>query len=174
VINLNLNEFDVRIREIEEEIINFLMRSQLLIGEKRSTAQIISIFITRKNLTQAKLRDLTQLSPGTISQEINYLLERNIIKEKGRISTGEYVYSMDSVVDGFIKSYLHSIKYYLKYKDIFKDMKNDMEKNKEDLKNQENFDAIYQLVNIFIKMFPIVENVIDTLKRELKTVETKE
>jgi DNA-binding transcriptional regulator GbsR (MarR family) len=153
---------------MEDEIVNYLMQSQLLIGEKRSTAQIISFFITRENLTQAKLRELTLLSPGTVSQEINYLLERNIIKERGRLPTGEYIYSMDSVTDGFIKSYLHSIKYYLKYKDDFKDIKENMEKCKNQLKDQERFDSINQLVNLFIKMFPVVEKVINILKRELK------
>ncbi|MFO7796809.1 MAG: hypothetical protein ACQERB_09170 [Promethearchaeati archaeon] len=164
---INQFEFDPEIRDIEGEIIQELLESQLLIGEKRSTALIISYFITRKNLTQTKLRELTDLSLGTVSQEINYLLERNIIKERGR-SKGENVYSMDSVKNGFIRSYLHSVKYYLKYKDDFKEMKEDLEKNREELKDQEGFEPIYQLLNLFIIMFPVVEKVIDTLKKELK------
>ncbi|TFG01613.1 MAG: hypothetical protein EU539_13865 [Promethearchaeota archaeon] len=164
---INSLEFSPEIRDMEREVIEKLLGSQLLIGEKRSTALIISYFITRKNLTQTKLRELTDLSLGTVSQEINYLLERNIIKEIGR-SKGENIYSMDSVTNGFIRSYLYSVKYYLKYKENFKDMKQDLEKNMEQLKDQEGFETIYRLVHLFIMMFPVVEKVIETLNNELK------
>ncbi|MBD3195686.1 MAG: hypothetical protein GF317_11550 [Candidatus Lokiarchaeota archaeon] len=166
-------KFNIYIREIEKEIINFLINSQLLIGEKESTARIISYFITRKDLTQAKLRELTRFSPGTISQELNYLLERTIIQEKGKTSNGEKIYSMESIIDGFIKSYLSSVEYYLEYKKNFRRIREEFDKNREFLQDQKGYDSIYQLVNLFLDMFPVIESIIAILKEKQKETQPK-
>jgi DNA-binding transcriptional regulator GbsR (MarR family) len=159
--------FDSEIKEIENEIIEFLKQSQLFLGERSSTAEILSYFITRKDLTQAKLKELTGLSRGTISQEIQYLTKRGIIHEKENTNIKAKVYTMESVITGFIKSFLYAVKDYLKYKEKFLQMKKELERQKEQLQKFENFDRLYQLIMLFLKAFPLVEEIIEMLQKKL-------
>ena len=48
-------------------------------------------------MTQKNLRELTDLSKGKISQEVNKLIHQNLISIKERSSTGQITYMMDSI-----------------------------------------------------------------------------
>jgi len=157
--------FNSDITQIEKDLVEFLTKSQFFIGEKNSTAEIISFFIARKELTQNKLKELTGLSKGTISQELNDLLNRNIIEEKEGIDTKIKRYSMNSIMDGFINSYLSAVKDYLKYKKKFSQIKLKLEQEREILQNFEEYDMIYKVINIFLDSLPITERIVEMLKK---------
>jgi len=156
--------FNSDITQIEKDLVEFLTKSQFFIGEKNSTAEIISFFIARKELTQNKLKELTGLSKGTISQELNDLLKRKIIEEKEGINGKIKIYTMDSIINGFINSYLSAVKDYLKYKKEFTQIKIKLEQEKEKLQNYEEYDTIYKFVKIFLDSIPITEKIIEMLK----------
>ncbi len=161
-------DFSQDLKDFEAEIIQFIIKSQLLIVEKSSTAEILSYFITRKRLTQSEIKELTGLSRGTISQELNNLIERNVIQETNPNNSKIIVYSMESVTLGFINSYLHSIKDYLKYKKRFIRIQKDLESKKEQFQQFDEFNGIYQLTSLYLRAFPVIESVIEKLyeKRE--------
>lgn len=162
--------YNSEVKEIENEIIEFLMQSQLFLGERTSTAEILSYFITRKELTQSKLKKLTNLSRGTISQELQYLTERNIIEEKNSSDKKEKLYIMESIIIGFINSYLYTTKNYTQNKSEFLLMKKQLTQQKEKLQEFEEFDMIYKIVNLFLAVFPLVEKIFELLKKKRDSI----
>ncbi|TXT58201.1 MAG: hypothetical protein BAJALOKI2v1_420023 [Promethearchaeota archaeon] len=170
---MSMIEFDPEIRKIEEDVVDFLIDSQILFGEKHSSALILSRFITRKDLTQAKLRELTEMSPGTISQELNSLVERGMITEKARSPRGEITYTMDSIINCLTTSFYHSIKDYLKYEKEFKQMRKDLEDYREEFKDQDAYEQIYNLIMIYLRFFPITEKVLEMLNKKQQELENK-
>lgn len=165
---MTIQTFNSEIKEFEKEIIEFLKQSQLFLGERSSTAEILSYFITRKELTQTKLKELTGLSRGTISQELQLLTERRIIQDKNTSDIKAKVYSMESVITGFINSFLYAVKDYLKYKEKFLQMKKELERQKEQLQKFKNFNRLYQLIMLFLKAFPLIEEIVEMLKEKRK------
>ena len=73
-------KFDPEIKKIENEIIKTLLNYTIFSVRGEITSTILFYFITRKNLTQFELQNLTGFSAGKISQELNEFLEFNLIK----------------------------------------------------------------------------------------------
>lgn len=157
---------NTELRKIEADVIEFLKHSQLFIGDRASKAEILSYFITRKQLTQSKLKKLTGLSRGTISQELQDLIQRKIIKEKKNNDGKVKIYVMESIIVGFINYYLYSIKEYATYKEDFLRMNEELEKQKEVLQKFEQFHEISKIIHLFLAAFPLVEEIIDLLKEK--------
>ena len=55
----------------EQEIIDFILNSVLFVIEEMKYQPIIAYLITRKELTQTELQNLTGLSSGLISEGLN-------------------------------------------------------------------------------------------------------
>ncbi|TXT63834.1 MAG: hypothetical protein BAJALOKI1v1_660015 [Promethearchaeota archaeon] len=167
--NYNI-KFNPDIKKIEHDIVQSLINSQFFVGEKESTTQIISYFITRKELTQKKLKELTSLSKGLISQELNALLKRGIIEEKQAMQNKSKIkiYTMNSIKKGFIKSYLSAVKDYLKYKDQFHRIKSELDQKREVFRKFDEYEALMGLVDLFLKSMPLTESIISMLKKKIE------
>ena len=144
----NQIEFDEEIVEVEKEIINFLITCKLFVKLKPLFIKILSFFITRKNLTQNDLQELTGLSAGTISQEINKMLENEILEVMKISESGQITYSMNSVPNAFMKFNINMIQNILKWENELKRIKNELEKNKKEFKKFKSFKGIYGFVNV--------------------------
>jgi len=157
---------NTELREIEADVIEFLKQSQLFIGDRASKAEILSYFITRKQLTQSNLKKLTGLSRGTISQELQDLIQRKIIKEKKNNDGKVKIYVMESIIVGFINYYLYSIKDYATYKEEFLLMNEELEQHREKLQKFDQYNEISKIVQLFLAAFPLVEEIINLLKEK--------
>jgi DNA-binding transcriptional regulator GbsR (MarR family) len=82
-------QFDSEIKKIEDEFIDFIVSSPLFIGEKLIFSTIKAYFMTRENLTQEELKELSGFSSGAISQELKKLLKRGLIEISNISNTGK-------------------------------------------------------------------------------------
>ncbi|MFX1295175.1 MAG: hypothetical protein ACFFD2_10035, partial [Promethearchaeota archaeon] len=85
------------IEYIEKNIIEFVMKMPLFLIGNPTYTQILGYFITRKQLTQKKIKELTNLSTGQISQGLSYLLEQNYIEFRKIKGERQIIYTMDSI-----------------------------------------------------------------------------
>ena len=74
-----IEEFDPKIKEVENNIIDFFKYQSAYSTLKDYMLIIFVYFITRKILTQSKIKDLTGLSVGKISGVVNNLIKKGHI-----------------------------------------------------------------------------------------------
>lgn len=156
-------EFDEEIVEIEKEIINFLITCKLLVKLKPIFIKILSFFITRKTLTQNDLQELTGLSAGTISQEINKMLENEIIEVMKISESGQITYSMNSVPNAFMKFNINMINSILEWENKLDRIKNELEKNKKEFKKFKSFKGIYEFINVILPLMPLYKDSLEII-----------
>lgn len=144
-------QFDPEIKKFEKQIIEFLTKTPIFLGQKSKTLTIKAYFMTRKVLSQKKLKELTGFSSGTISQEVKRLTKNRII-EKTKISrTGEIIYSMKSVVTAFLNSDIDTIKKDINLmEDDLYAFKSELENDKHELKSVKGFNKINQMISLFL------------------------
>ncbi len=162
-----IEEFDPNVKRIEEEVVHFIMEN-LFIGQKDSSSLIKSYFITRKYLTQELLEELTGLSRGTISQEINHMLDMGIIKKHSTSSTGEIMYVLDSVEYTFLHAFLNSMEEIGTIFEGITRLEQEIEAEKGDLTDLKGFDNIYELIKAFSKTQPLLNRLLKELTQKMK------
>ncbi|MFX1322303.1 MAG: hypothetical protein ACFFAQ_11745 [Promethearchaeota archaeon] len=176
MIETDLNDaidFDPEIVQIEKEIMNFLIKSRLLVKLKPIFIKILSLFITRKSLTQKDLKKLTDLSAGTISQEINKMLENGIIEVTKTSESGQITYSMNSVAISFMNFNKIVINDILKWQDELNRIKAELEKNEKEFQNIRGFKGIYDYVNIMQPIIPVYKESLEIINRLIKVHKNK-
>ncbi len=166
-------DFDPEIVQIEKEIMNFLIKSRLLVKLKPIFIKILSLFITRKSLTQKDLKKLTDLSAGTISQEINKMLENEIIELTKSSESGQITYSMNSVAISFMNFNKIVINDILKWQDELNRVKSELEKNEKEFQNIRGFKGIYDFVNIIQPIIPTYKESLEIINRLIKAHKNK-
>jgi DNA-binding transcriptional regulator GbsR (MarR family) len=172
--NSKIVDFDEEIEELEQEIVNFLLnKSYFFTGQKSAFVIIKSYFITRKHLTQEMLHNLTGLSRGTISQELNKFLEDGLIRKSHISSTGEITYTLDSVEFAFVHAFYNAQKEIVEFGRELTKLKEEIEKNKESVKDSKGFNQISQIVNLLtlsvpfsLELYKMLEEEFHDLKRE--------
>ncbi|MFX0041315.1 MAG: MarR family transcriptional regulator [Candidatus Hodarchaeota archaeon] len=169
---MNKTEFDPEIVEIEKEIMNFLIKSKLLVKLKPLLIKILSFFITRKSLTQNDLKELTGLSAGTISQEIQKMLENKIIEITETSESGQINYSMNSVPKGFMNFNKSVINNLLKWENELTRIKYELEKDKKQYKEFKGFKGMYDLINVIQPLMPLYKESLEIINN-LKSQEKK-
>ncbi|MFX1378421.1 MAG: hypothetical protein ACFFA4_04955 [Promethearchaeota archaeon] len=143
--------FDPKIIEIEKEIIDKLLNYTVFTVRGEITSTILFYFITRKDLTQSKLRKLTGFSAGKISQELNNFLEFNLIKISKY--SKPWVYSMDSVVTETFSRAINLLKANIKWEEKFLEIKKDLDNNKETLQKLNGYDKVKDFLEINLMRF---------------------
>lgn len=152
-----LQEFDPDIKEIENDIIDFFTYTPMFFGKYEIFSKTFAYFITRKTLNQKKLRKLSGLSAGKVSQEINTLLELGIIEIVDTSQTGQITYQMKSVILAFLKVSFNVLSEYMKWKKTIESLYSELEEQKEDLKNLHGYYEVLKVVKIFLEIMPIYE-----------------
>lgn len=173
-------QFDTNIKRTEKEIVNFMMKSPLFLGQDPKRILILAIFITRKRLTQRKLRELTSYhhkkpySSGTISTIINKLIEQGTIRKAEISSTGEITYEMDSVEEGLLNCNIQSLKdMTVIYEEKLREIKNSMENEKKKLHSLHGFNELYKIVSLFYNTIDFSKKMIDILDKELNALKNE-
>jgi len=145
------------LNDIESEIVKFILDCPLFVIEETKYALIMVYFLTRKQLTQDKLRKLTGLSAGMVSEGLNYFLQKGYIELLKIKGVRKRFYSLPSIVFYNYLRYYHRFnsisKQYIKLKDI----NVELEAKNKDLENLNGFDAIKKRVNEFLKAKPLVD-----------------
>ena len=140
-------KFDPDVKKIEDEIIDKFMKSSTSTARGEYTSKIMNYFLTRKYLTQRKLQELTGISAGKISQEINDLLKMGLINMDNRSSKGEITYVMDSIQSENFTRGNYLIKTALQWEDKFLMIKEELESEKENLKHLNGYNKITKVID---------------------------
>jgi DNA-binding transcriptional regulator GbsR (MarR family) len=155
------------IREIEEEIVQLLEENPLFMIEEVKYRPIFSYLITRKRLTQSRLQKLTGLSAGTISEGVNYLMEKGFIELDKVPGIRKRFYVMRSI------AYSNYLKQCQRFSAI-KDLKTNLEQIYQEMKTQEpefktlnGFQMLRDWVGDALKLFGIVESGIKLFQKAL-------
>ncbi|MBY8985540.1 MAG: hypothetical protein KGD65_10750 [Candidatus Lokiarchaeota archaeon] len=162
---------DPEIIKIEKDIVEFLQSFPLFALQKSINSTIIAYFITRKNLTQETIHQLTGFSRGIISQELKKLIEMGFIEKIKISSKGEITYSMQSATKAFLKNFLNSQKEIFDFYNEIDDLKTEMDAEKERIEKLYGYNDIYELVSLFTASLPLTVKVIEVLEKELVNME---
>jgi DNA-binding transcriptional regulator GbsR (MarR family) len=163
----NRDRFDSNIREIEKEIINYLLKSIISSARGTITSTILFYFITRKDLTQSELKDLTQYSVGKISQEIKNFVDLGVIQVSKR--SKPRIYSMESIMAETFSRAINLLKINIKWEPKLLGIKEELEIKKQELLNLDGYENIKNIVeeNLFrISGYKKVVNLWEDLKKK--------
>ena len=123
--------------------------------------EIYVYFFTRNVLTQEKIRQLTGLSLGKVSQIIGALIEINAIEELDKVKmhdiipenkSRQKIYSMNSIQISFFKSALNSGNNILKSYNHFKSLRDELKIKKSKLKNRCGYNEVLQVLENYFKL----------------------
>ncbi len=167
----NRDRFDSNIREIEKEIINYLLKSIISSARGTITSTILFYFITRKDLTQSELKDLTQYSVGKISQEIKNFVDLGVIQVSKR--SKPRIYSMESIMAETFSRAINLLKINIKWEPKLLEIKEELETKKQELLNFDGYENIKNIVeeNLFrISGYKKVVNLWEDLKKKYEKI----
>ncbi len=143
-------KFDQEVYLIEDEIVNQMTALPMFFGRDPVFIRLLTLFMTRKFLTQKMLQRITGLSAGKISEELNLLLEMDLIEKADISKKGKIIYSAESaglILYKFSKTIINRM---IKWKQDLEELKIELEKNKNLLENEKGYNRILELNNFFL------------------------
>lgn len=164
--------FIPEIKEIEKEMIQYLVQSPLFFSRSIVSKTLISYFITRKSLTQEEIYNLTGISRGKISQELNKLIQNGFIEAKPRSSvTKPIIYTMDDVETAFLKDTITILNNSMSWEKKLKQIQSELEDNQQELKKLEGYNKVLKFLNYMLPLMKYSKeklNELEVLKEDLK------
>lgn len=164
-------EFDHDVYAIEDDIHNQLAASQMFSNRDPLFIKILGLFMTRKYLTQQALKNITGLSSGKISQEVNRLLEDGLIEKAEVTDKGKITYGASSAGLILLKFSRSIINRFTKWENNIGDMKLEIENNEATLGNLKGYDQIYKLIIFLIEIVSLYKkskSIMDEVLNDLK------
>ena len=161
--NLIKLKFDPEIMEIEEAILNYFMFESAYSVLTDFSLKIYTLFLIRKVLTQEKIRKLTGLSLGKVSQVVNALLVKGYVMKVDKSKYGEIIpeeiklqtiYSMSSILDSYFTSGINAFNEMLKWEDKFKKIRKELLENKNALIKLNGYEEALKFVNDYLDIIP--------------------
>lgn len=165
-------EFDDDFKVIENDFIEFFTYTPMFFGKSDIFSKTFAYFITRKNLNQKQLRELTGLSAGKVSQEINNLLGLEIIEKIDTSETGQITYQMKSVVLAFLNVSFNVLSEYVKWKTKIESINAELENQKEVLRDFDGYEEVLKVVKIYLGVLPFYEQMYNVVFKIKKKVES--
>ena len=171
--NIDL-EFHDDIKQIEDEILDFFLYESVYSTINELTLRVYVYFITRKVLTQKKLKELTGLSVGKISQIINFLLKYEMIEKLDKKKFNDIIppnkkrqqiYSIISIQRSFFKSGIKSSFDILKYKDRFKEFQAELIADESELSTMTGYDRILDFLNGYLRLVSIIDRMVPVYEK---------
>ncbi len=172
-----LEDFDPEIRKFENEIIDFFKYQSAYSTLTEFMLIIFVYFITRKVLTQAKIKELTGLSVGKISQVVNALIKKEHIISLNKKKYKELIpkklerqklYAMISIRKSFFHSGIKSLKEMLKWETKFALIKAELNNRRDELETLYGYQKIKKKVNELIDLMQIYKNAIKLFSKLLQ------
>ncbi|MBD3198305.1 MAG: hypothetical protein GF317_24865 [Candidatus Lokiarchaeota archaeon] len=172
-------EFNDELKAVEDEIIDFFRYESVYSILNEFSLIIVVYFMIRKVLTQKKLRILTGLSLGKVSEVLNHLLKVGHIQKVDKEKYTEIIpetfkrkilYSMTFIKNSFIKSGILSFNEILKWEAQFKKMETYLLSNRELLEKLNGYNKILKSIQNYLALLPTYRKVYNLL---LKVGENK-
>jgi len=180
-INLTTKDFsliqlklDPEIMEIEEEILNYFMFESAYSVLTDFSLKIYTLFLLRKVLTQERIREITGLSLGKVSQVVNALVRKGFIMKVEKKKYGEIIpeeikrqtiYSMSSILESYFTSGINAFNEMLKWENDFKKIKNELLENKDELIKLNGHEEVLKFVNDYLEIIPTYKKAISLFSK---------
>ncbi|MCK4380064.1 MAG: hypothetical protein KAW51_02935 [Candidatus Lokiarchaeota archaeon] len=139
---------DPEVYLVEDDIINQLLASSMFSMRDPMFIKILGYFMTRRYLTQETLKEITGLSSGKISEEVNQLLENKLIYKASTSEKGKITYGADSSILLRFSRYIIN-RMSKKVKEL-ETMMLELENNKSELESLDGFAQIYKIYSYTI------------------------
>ncbi|MHA2180972.1 MAG: hypothetical protein ACXAAH_06080 [Promethearchaeota archaeon] len=152
------DQFDPEVQQIENEIIQEVLKYNIFTIRGEITSKILLYFITRKNLSQSDLQKLTGFSAGKISQVLNNFLTFNLISISKK--SKPWIYTMESVVAETFERSITLLKTNLTWESKFLKMKEDIVIRQDDLKKLNGFDKVRAFLDSNLMRFTGFKSII--------------
>jgi DNA-binding transcriptional regulator GbsR (MarR family) len=154
------------IDQIESEIKDFFTEMDTMLGRDPIISEIISQFYIHKILTQKQLQSLTGYSAGTISQKLQELVERGVIKEKKpKSARGPYKYSLPSIPIVLQSLFSSTVEQTLTFKDEFDKMRKKIPAFPNEIKETNLYQGIKEFLEFYFQVIPVYQEMKDKLKK---------
>ena len=151
--------FALEVEEKEKEIIEYLLKFNLFSARDEITSKILFYFITRKNLSQKAIQDLTGYSAGKISQELNNFLKLDLIKVSK--NSKPWTYSMESVVIETFNRGINLLKKNVEWESKFLEIREELINNSEELEHLNGYNDIKDFVSMNLIRFSGYKEIIE-------------
>lgn len=138
-------KFDEEVYPIEDEILDQLLASPMYSTRDPMFIRILGYFLTRKYLTQKTLKNVTGLSVGKISEEVNQLLDNELVHIAHTSDKGKITYCADSLI--LLRFSRHIINRMIKWEKHLENIKLELEKNKSKIGTLKGFSQLYRISN---------------------------
>jgi DNA-binding transcriptional regulator GbsR (MarR family) len=142
--------FDPEIYLIEDDMLNQLINSPMFSSRDPMFIRILGFFITRKFLTQETLQNITGLSAGKISEEVNLLLENGLIEKSDISPKGKITYGAKSAGIILLKFSRSIINRMAKWDDKLQKTRLELEEHRNVLKTLNGYSRIYKIYEFLL------------------------
>ncbi|MFW9988793.1 MAG: hypothetical protein ACFFC3_09075 [Candidatus Odinarchaeota archaeon] len=175
--NLIHTKFDPEIKQIEDDLLEFFMYESAYSTLSEFTLMIYTLFLTRKVLTQERIRELTGLSLGKVSQVVNALIKSGLIKKVDKDLHQDIIpeeikrqtiYSMLSIKEAFFTSGIISLEEMLKWEDKFQQIKSELTNNKKSLEKLRGYTQVLNYIDKYLDIIPIYKKATSIFSNYLK------
>jgi len=161
---MKMSEIDRLLREIEEEVVQNIIDSSLFYSSSPIFRTILGYFITRKTLTQEILKELTALSAGKISQELNKLHKMGFLERSRKSTTEPYFYSMESIDIAFINDAINVLNTSLEWETILIQIYQDLENNENKMNDLNGYIEVVKFLKFLMPLMAYTKR----QKKEIK------
>lgn len=171
-----LDDFDSEIKAFENELIDFFKYQSVYSTLKEFMLIVFVYFITRKVLTQSKIKELTGLSVGKISQVVNNLIKKGHITKLNKAKYKNLIpkklerqkfYAMITISNSFFLSGINSLKVMLKWESNFVSIKMELNELRNELEKLFGYQKVEKVVNDLVDLMPIYKRAIKEFSRFL-------
>ncbi|MFX1378424.1 MAG: hypothetical protein ACFFA4_04970 [Promethearchaeota archaeon] len=138
-------QFDAEVYVLEDDILNQFAASPIFSSRDPMFVKILGYFITRKYLTQKKIKNITGLSVGKISEEVNLLLENGLIEKVDISPKGKITYGAESAGVILLKFSRSIINKMAEWDTELQKMKIELENNRTSLEKLKGYSRIYKI-----------------------------
>jgi len=164
---------DLRLEDIEEEIIKALSETTGFTVKNDQYTRILSYFIIRKQLTQGEVKKLTGYSTGFISQALNYLIENDLIQKVKIKGVRKPFYVVESIKYNYYLRFFNRLNLTFSKKPVLDDILQDLRENEDELKELNGYAFIRKRLEELLEYFPLVEDFITILSNEMEKIKKK-
>jgi DNA-binding transcriptional regulator GbsR (MarR family) len=159
---------DLRLEDIEEEIIKALTETTGFTVKNDQYTRILSYFIIRKKLTQGDIKKLTGYSTGYISQALNYLIENELIQKVKIKGVRKPFYVVESIKYNYYLRFYNRLNLTFNKKPVLDELLRELRENEDKLKDLNGYTFIRTRLEELLEYFPLVEEFIEILNTELE------
>lgn len=164
-------KFDPEVYVIEDDIINHFLSAPIFAPRDPLFVRILILFITRKYLTQKTIQDITGMSAGKISEEVNNLLDMRLIEIANKSKKGKITYSANSAGILFLNLTKSIVNRLVKWEKELSDMKKELEHRKKELEHLNGFKRIYQNTTHYLDLIMDYKKVTDIIEKYTESIE---